>query len=98
MQKYPFTNEFNAICFDSSGEAVLRVEQNRAYEKVKKKESELLALLSQKLDDQKPLNELIDCITEFPAMKQMEVYKQAYRDCINLLNWLGLLNLEKQST
>lgn len=101
MNKYLFTNEFEALCVDSSGEAVMQVEESPAYEKVKKNENERINHLSRKLDNQEllgELHELIDCITDFPVMKQMAVYKQAYRDCINLLNWLGLLNLEKKST
>lgn len=98
MHKYLFTDEFESLCSNFSGEAVMRVEQSPAYKKVKKRENELIALLSQKLGDQKPINELIDCVTDFPVMAQMAVYKQAFHDCVNLLNWLGLLNLETQST
>lgn len=101
MCNYSFTDAFDSICFDSSGKAAMRVEESPAYEKIKQNKNELMDLLSRKLGKQEllnELNELIDCVTDLPVMERMAVYKQAFHDCVNLLNWLGLLNLETQST
>lgn len=97
MSEISYLDEFEAICRDSWGEAVMELEKKPEYQKVREKEIELINLLYEKLGGHELLNELIDTITDFPDLQKLEVYKRAFRDCIRLLNWFGLLKLEKSS-
>lgn len=92
-----FSYYFRQACNESASEAMVRSQQqSERYQSLEQDLQALAAQLREKLGDQDaPLLQLEELTNQQDCLEEDWIYRQAFHDCLYLLDWMGLLNLRQ---